>query len=167
MCMLLALIVSGLAAGADAQGTQTGALRGTVLTSGIGAEPTFPEFSIDPVVIQDRTTPNWYGFTTYRGVVKNNLHAVLDASVNYNIPLWSEMRPWLKLDFFNVLNNRTLIGFNTTVVPDPDGPVDDLGLPTRYIRGRNFGQATGNANFPRVFGAGSGAAFRVAYGLRF
>ena len=94
-------------------------------------------------------------------------YAVLDASVNYNIPLWGEMRPWLKLDLFNLLNNRTLIGFDTTVLPDPDGPVDDLGLPTRYIKGPSFGQATGNSDFPRVLGAGGGAAFRMAFGLRF
>jgi hypothetical protein len=78
------------------------------------------------------------------------------------------VRPWLKVDLFNLLNNQKLIGFNTEVLPDPNGPVDALGRPTAYIKGENFGQAQSNKNFPGYLGSLTGGrAFRIAFGLRF
>jgi hypothetical protein len=97
-------------------------------------------------------------------------YGALDASVNYNVPVFKSLRPWVKLDFFNVLNNRKLIGFNTTVRPDPNSPVDALGLPTGFIRGANFGKAQSTADFP-VSQPGAngngGRGFRMALGFRF
>ena len=94
-------------------------------------------------------------------------HALFDVSVNYAIPVFRELSPWVKIDIFNLFNNDTLIGFDTTVIPDLDGPVDALGLPTEYIRGENFGEARGAGDFPRSLGAPGGRSFRMSVGVRF
>ncbi len=103
-----------------------------------------------------------------RGTGLFNGYALLDTSVNYDIRVFKSARPWLKLDVYNLLNNQKLISFNTTVTPDPNSPKDALGLPTGFIQGSQFGQATSAANYPIPFqGQTGGRTFRVAFGLRF
>jgi hypothetical protein len=92
---------------------------------------------------------------------------LLDVSVNYAVPVFRSLGPWVKLDLFNILDNDKLISFDTRVVPDPDSPLDELGLPTGFIRGPNFGEATGPGNFPRSLGMAGGRTVRVAVGVRF
>ena len=77
----------------------------------------------------------------------------MDFAATYHIPVLSRLEPYLKLEFRNLLNNRDLVDFNTTVTPDYDGPVDELGLPTEYLEGPRFGEATSNLNYfnPRTF----------------
>jgi len=106
-------------------------------------------------------------------------YGVVDMSLNYNIPVFGTLRPWLKLDLFNVLNNEKLIAWNTSVSPNKAGGVDSLGLPTTFTPGKNFGNATGNtvgngflnniSAYPTAFpGAQAGGrTFRVAFGFRF
>jgi hypothetical protein len=94
-------------------------------------------------------------------------YVVVDTSMNYNLPTWHSLRPWVKLDIFNLLNNQKLIRFNTTVVPDPNSPKDALGLATGYIKGPNFGQAQSGLGFPTSLGAEGGRMFRIALGVRF
>jgi hypothetical protein len=94
-------------------------------------------------------------------------YGVFDASFNYDIRAVRSLRPWVKLDVFNVFNNLKLVGFNTTVRQDPASPVDALGLHTGYVLGPSFGQATSNTNFPHSLGVGSGRTFRMAVGIRF
>ena len=45
-------------------------------------------------------------------------------------------------------NNQKLISWDTTVTPDPNSPLDANGLPTGYIQGPRFGQATSNTDYP-------------------
>jgi len=107
---------------------------------------------------------------------------LLDLSINYNIPVFRSLRPWLKFDIYNALDNQKLIAFNTTVNPNNSGPTDALGLATTFTQGANFGRASGNTvtnlnisgidAFPRAFSAADGApaggrTFRVALGFRF
>jgi hypothetical protein len=94
-------------------------------------------------------------------------YGVVDASLNYDIRAVRSLRPWVKLDLFNVFNNLKLIGYNTTVRPDPASPVDALGLHTGYLQGSSFGQAQSTANFPHSLAAGSGRTFRMSVGIRF
>ena len=96
-----------------------------------------------------------------RGGELFNGYNLLDMSVNYDIPVFRSVRPWLKFDVFNVLNNDKLVAWNTTVFPDPRSAADSLGLPTGYRTGTTFGQGTRNGHYapPRVF--------RVAFGVRF
>jgi hypothetical protein len=93
---------------------------------------------------------------------------LFDTSINYNVPVFRTLRPWVKLDVYNVFNNLKEISWNTTVKPDPNSPKDSLGLPTGYLPGPLFGQATSTSNFPAPFsGLTGGRTFRVAAGFRF
>ena len=85
----------------------------------------------------------------------------LDLSVQWELPIWREARPWLKAEVYNVLNNDTLLSWDTTVDPNFDGAVDELGLPTSYTEGPRFGEATGAGDYP------NGREYRVALGFRF
>jgi hypothetical protein len=71
------------------------------------------------------------------------------------------LRPYVKVDVFNLFDASPLVGFNTAVRPDPGSARDALGLPTGYLLGSRFGQPTSNAHFPRA------RAFQMAVGFRF
>jgi hypothetical protein len=86
---------------------------------------------------------------------------IVDFGFYYNVPVFRTVRPYVKVDVFNVFNDDTLIGHNFTVLPDPNSPRDALGLATGYIRGSNFGNALSNASHPRA------RAFQVSVGVRF
>jgi hypothetical protein len=88
-------------------------------------------------------------------------YGALDVGVSYSLPLWREVAPWVKLDFFNVLNNRKMITWDTAVEADLDSEFDDLGLPTGYLEGPFFGEATSSGNYVTPF------TFRMAVGFRF
>ena len=108
-------------------------------------------------------------------------YAIADVSANYNVPVFRSLRPWVKLDVYNLFDNQKLIGWNTTVVQDPNPSRDPLGLRTGFVPSNtaNYGTATGNTvsnlfssainAFPLAFtGAPAGGrTFRVAVGFRF
>ena len=84
-----------------------------------------------------------------------------DVALNYAVPVLKSLRPWFKLEVYNVLNNDKLVTWNTTVGRDRNSPLDKYGLATGYIKGSSFGKATGNSNYltPREV--------RFAVGFRF
>jgi hypothetical protein len=100
-------------------------------------------------------------------------------SVNYDIPVFKTVKPWIKLDVYNLFNNEKLIAWNTTVSQNPAGGVNALGLATNYTQGSTFGTATGNtvtnlnnANinaYPLAFSGAQagGRTLRMAIGVRF
>jgi hypothetical protein len=94
--------------------------------------------------------------------------ALVDLAMNYGIPVWKELRPWVQVQIYNLLNNQKQIQWDTTVTPDPASPLDSLGQPTGYIQGPNFGKATAADQFP-IWAPGEtgGRTFRVAFGVRF
>ncbi|HSM50548.1 MAG TPA: hypothetical protein VLA75_04030, partial [Thermoanaerobaculia bacterium] len=96
-----------------------------------------------------------------RGVGEFNSTSLFDIAVTYRIPIWKSVEPYVKLDVFNVLNDDTLVTFNTSITPDPASPVDEHGLRTGYVKGVNFGRATsaGNHVTPREY--------FLAVGIRF
>jgi hypothetical protein len=113
-----------------------------------------------------------------RGTEEFEGYGLFDASINYNVPVFRTVAPWVKFDVYNLFNNQKLIAWNTTVTGDNAGPVDALGIPTTFTRGASFGTATGNtisnANisgipaYPQWVGANNGGrTFRVAMGIRF
>lgn len=103
-----------------------------------------------------------------RGVGDFKGYGLLDFSATYNVPVWRTARPWVKVDLFNVLNNRKQIGWDTTVTADPNSPKDSSGLPTGYLPGARFGQATNDNQFPQPYpGQNGGRAVRLAMGVRF
>ena len=106
-------------------------------------------------------------------------YGIVNASVNYNVPVFKSLRPWVKLDVFNLFNNQKLIAWNTTVSQNRAAGVDSLGLATTFTKGASFGTATGNtvsnnvlSNIPAYPLAFSGATpggrtMRIAVGFRF
>ena len=95
-------------------------------------------------------------------------YAVVDLAIRYGIPVWKTLRPWVQLQTYNVFNNQKLIQWDTTVTPDPNSPLDELGQRTGYIRGANFGTGTAAAHYPRwSSGETGGRTFRFAFGVRF
>ena len=93
---------------------------------------------------------------------------LFDTSLNYDLRIFSAVRPFVKLDVFNLFNNQKVIRFNTTIVPDESSPKDSLGLPTGFIRTPRFGQADSPRDFPAPFtGFTGGRSVRLAVGFRF
>jgi hypothetical protein len=86
---------------------------------------------------------------------------LFDVSANYAIPIWGKLRPWLKVEVYNLFNNDKLLSWNRTIKANWKGPVDELGLPLTYTTGSSYGQATGNANYARM------RTFQMSFGVRF
>jgi hypothetical protein len=118
------------------------------------------------------------GSETFKG------YGVFDTSINYDIPVFRTLRPWVKFDIYNLFNNRKLIAWNTTVSQNRVGPLDALGLATTYTPAAAFGTATGNTltnlgtttinAYPLAFGGpdgdratAGGRTFTMALGFRF
>jgi hypothetical protein len=95
-------------------------------------------------------------------------YGLLDLQLRYGIPVWRSLQPWYLLQIYNVLNNEKLVQWNTTVTPDPNSPVDALGLRTGYVKSAAFGTAAAAGNFPRwSTGETGGRTYRMAFGVRF
>jgi hypothetical protein len=95
-------------------------------------------------------------------------YALFDLGVNYSIPVWKTLRPYVKFEALNAFNNQKLIGHDVVVNADLNSPRDALGLPTGYVQGARFGQATRNLDYPAWRpGFDGGRTFLLAFGLRF
>ena len=106
-------------------------------------------------------------------------YGLFDLSVNYNVPVFRTLRPWVKFDVYNLFDNRKLIAWNTTVTQNAASAKDSLGLATDYTKGATYGTATGNTvtnlytttlnAYPVAFNGATpgGRTFRVAIGFRF
>jgi hypothetical protein len=96
-----------------------------------------------------------------RGSQEFKAWKTLDVAALYSVPIFRSLSPYLKVDVRNVLNDRTLIGWDSTVTPDPNSPKDALGLPTGFIKASSFGQARSNSDYPLP------REYRFALGIRF
>ena len=85
----------------------------------------------------------------------------LDLSLQYSIPVWRSVEPWVKFVVTNVTNETALNTFNTSITPISSGPVDQYGLPTTFNKGVNFGKATRSADYqtPREYFISAGIRF--------
>jgi hypothetical protein len=93
---------------------------------------------------------------------------LVDFAATYAVPVWQSLRPWVKVEVLNALNNQKLIGWNTSVTADTAGPKDENGLPLNYIKSASFGTANGPASYPRPRpGLDGGRAFLASLGIRF
>jgi hypothetical protein len=82
--------------------------------------------------------------------------------------VWQSLRPWVKVEVLNALNNQKLIGWNTSVTADTAGPKDENGFPLNYIKSASFGAANGPASYPRPRpGLDGGRTVMMAFGVRF
>ena len=95
-------------------------------------------------------------------------YGLVDLGISYSIPVWNSARPYFKFELLNAFNNQKLITWDTTVVPDENGPVDALGLPLNFVEGANFGESTRNADYPGWrTGLNGGRSFLMYFGFRF
>jgi hypothetical protein len=124
--------------------------------------------------IQAARNPGYAGtplqsiFFGERGAQSFEGFALVDLAVTYGIPVWRSAQPWIKFEAFNVLNNQKLIAWDTTIAADAASARDEFGLPTGYVQGPRFGQATANSHFPAPRpGADGSRMFDVAVGFRF
>jgi hypothetical protein len=73
---------------------------------------------------------------------------LFDLALNYSVPVFKSLRPWVKFEVRNAFNKTPLIGSNITVTPDNNSPLDSLGLRTGYVKGASFGKGTSTAHYP-------------------
>jgi hypothetical protein len=95
-------------------------------------------------------------------------YGVMDLAATYNLTVWRTLRPWFKVELYNLFNNQKLIAWDRTVTANNASTLDANGIPTDYIRGARFGQATAGNHFPQPFpGQNGGRLVRIAFGARF
>ncbi len=95
-------------------------------------------------------------------------YALVDFAATWSVPVARSLRPWVKVEVLNALNNQKQISWDTTVTADPNGPKDQNGLPLAYIKAPTFGQATKNTDYPRPRpGLDGGRTYFMALGFRF
>ncbi|MEO1367484.1 MAG: hypothetical protein AAFX50_09940, partial [Acidobacteriota bacterium] len=82
-----------------------------------------------------------------RGGVEFDDSLTFDLSVNYQLPLFSDIELWLKADVLNIFDSDTQIAGDTNVDFDPDGRVDELGIPLDFTEPSGFGDARNNSDF--------------------
>jgi hypothetical protein len=136
------------------------------------AQTNVPLTSIQRTILRNAGYPDAPGNSTLffasRGSETFNGYGALDFNANYNVPIFRTVRPWVKFDVFNLLNNDKQISWNTTVRQDPSTPLDALGYRTGFVKGATFGTSTAATQFIPVPIGGNGLrTFRVAVGLRF
>ena len=95
-------------------------------------------------------------------------YGVMDLATSYSLAAWKTVSPWVKLEVYNLFNNQKQIAWDRTVSADPASPLDASGIPTGYLPGPKFEQATAGTHYPQPYaGQNGGRALRVAFGLRF
>jgi hypothetical protein len=93
---------------------------------------------------------------------------LVDLAATYSVPVWQSLRPWLKVEVLNALNNQTLVSWNTSITAASAGPKDDNGLPTTYVKSAAFGSASAPSSYPRPRpGLDGGRTMLLAAGIRF
>lgn len=103
-----------------------------------------------------------------RGAYDFKGYGLVDLAASYNLAIWRSLRPWFKVELYNLLNNQKQIAWDRTVTANATGPIDANGIPRDYLQGPRFGQATSGAHFPQPYpGQNGGRAIRVAFGARF
>jgi len=103
-----------------------------------------------------------------RGSEKFNSITLLDLSLTYDLGVARTIRPFLKFDVYNLLNNQKLVTFDTTISANWDGPVDALGLPTTFTKSPTFVTATSASDYATPFsGQTGGRTYLVSLGIRF
>ena len=112
------------------------------------------------------------GSETFKG------YGLLDWSATYDVPVFRDLRPWIKFDVYNLFNNQKLIAWNTTISRNNASAPDAFGIPTGFNQGSTFGTATGStqsngdlAGIPAYpqwsSGQNGGRTYRLAMGIRF
>ncbi len=96
-----------------------------------------------------------------------------DFALNYDIPIFHSVAPWIKATVFNVFNTHYLVAYDTSVIPCAAdgsgnlptgcaaGPVDANGLPTTFVKSNTFGTARSATDYQTA------RQFLLSAGIRF
>jgi hypothetical protein len=93
-----------------------------------------------------------------------------DFALNYEIPIWKELSPFVKFGVVNVFNTHYLNSYNTTISAcrtatqarcNGAAPKDANGIPTTFAPGLLFGTATAATNYQAT------QQFNISAGIRF
>ena len=82
------------------------------------------------------------------GARRTSGYGVLDVSINYNVPVFTSVRPWIKVDVFNALNNQKQIAWSTSIKATRRAPRTASGSRPAIFRTPHSGTATSNNQFP-------------------
>ncbi|MEO8070580.1 MAG: hypothetical protein ABI652_04205, partial [Acidobacteriota bacterium] len=127
----------------------------------LARNPGYPVNDINPAV---RET----AFFGDRGENSFKGYGVMDFASTYNATAWKAVQPWFKVEVYNLLNNQKQIAWDRTISVNAASSLDSNGIPTGYIKGPRFGQATSGAHFPQPYaGQNGGRTVRMALGVRF
>jgi carboxypeptidase family protein len=103
-----------------------------------------------------------------RGAYNFKGYGVMDLAATYNLAVWRSLRPWFKVEVFNMLNNQKMIAWDRTVTANAASPFDANGYRTDFNEGPRYEQATSGVHFPTPYpNQTGGRAFRIAFGARF
>jgi hypothetical protein len=103
-----------------------------------------------------------------RGAYNFKGYGVMDLAATYNLAVWRSLRPWFKVEVFNMLNNQKMIAWDKTVTANAASPLDANGYRTAFNKGPRYEQATSGVHFPTPYpNQTGGRAFRIAFGARF
>ena len=104
-----------------------------------------------------------------RGAYDFKGYGVMDFAATYNLAVWRTLRPWFKVEVFNLFDNQKQIAWDRTVAANAASALDANGIPHRTSReGPRYGQATAGTHFPQPYANQTGGrAFRIAFGTRF
>ncbi len=100
-------------------------------------------------------------YSAGRGSELYNGSGRFDLSLHYDVPVQGRLRPWVKIEWYNLTNNDKLLYYNTTIRHDATGPTDALGIPTTYTQGPRFGEATSAGDYRDA------RSFLISAGVRF
>jgi hypothetical protein len=113
-----------------------------------------PGYQINPL-------PRLTLFFGDRGIGEYNDTSEFDLSLNYGVPVFKRVEPWVKFEVRNMFNADTLITHNTTVTGNAAGAKDADGLALEYTKAATFGRPTGVVSYttPREYLVSAGVRF--------
>ena len=81
--------------------------------------------------------------TSYKG------YGVMDLATTYNLAVWKTLRPWFKVEVYNLFNNQKQIAWDRTVTADAASAARRQRHPAPATsQGPRFGQATAGDALP-------------------
>ena len=116
---------------------------------------------LDELGYVDGPTSRTLYYSAGRGSELYNGSSRFDLSLHYDVPVQGRLRPWVKIEWYNLTNNDKLLYYNTTIRHDATGPTDALGIPTTYTDGPRFGEATSAGDYRAA------RSFLISAGVRF
>ena len=117
--------------------------------------------AIGGALYPDLPTTQTIYYSLGRGSENYEGASLFDFALTYSLPVYKRLNVWVKGEMRNMFNSTPLIQYNTTVTPDNNSPKDELGIPTGFVKGVNFGKGTATSHYPFP------REFLVSMGIRF